>query len=241
MTQEPDSLDLQVADIVRHGVRAFYARIMDNRHHRYRSWEHCYAYFRAFHQMSAEARRAHRDTAALHLAFYLASWGMFRGSSFLLQNAYTIHGDVVDHICEPEFSLLWQEDFGVSSRDTQMVPIISRLVSAVRLAYEPYGHATDTLVTKVVLGTVGCLPACDRYFLDGLKSVSIPFSGLKPRFIQRLSAFANDNQLAIKEEQAAIERAAGIRYPAMKLIDMCLWQRGYEQDTRGAVELEIHR
>jgi hypothetical protein len=32
------------------------------------------------------------------MAFYLASWGMYRGSSFLLWKDYLIHQEVVDNI-----------------------------------------------------------------------------------------------------------------------------------------------
>lgn len=31
------------------------------------------------------------DYLSLQLAFYLASWGMYRGSSFLLQKYYRVH------------------------------------------------------------------------------------------------------------------------------------------------------
>jgi hypothetical protein len=37
---------------------------------------------------------------------------------------------------------------------------------------------TDTLVTKVILGTFGRLPAFDRYFADGLKSQGLRYSSL---------------------------------------------------------------
>jgi hypothetical protein len=36
-----------------------------------------------------------KDAAALQLGFYLASWGMYRGSSFLLRRWSTVHVVVV--------------------------------------------------------------------------------------------------------------------------------------------------
>ena len=35
------------------------------------------------------------DYLSLQLAFYLASWGMYRGSSFLIQKDYRVHIPVV--------------------------------------------------------------------------------------------------------------------------------------------------
>jgi hypothetical protein len=55
-----------------------YYRSMADEHHRYRSWEHCYRYF---HGLTAESAVVNRETAALHLGFYLASWGCTVGQA----------------------------------------------------------------------------------------------------------------------------------------------------------------
>lgn len=55
-------------------------------HHRFNSWKHCYHFFKENHARLNE--EAIQDTAALHLRFYLTSWGMMRGSTDLLQKDY---------------------------------------------------------------------------------------------------------------------------------------------------------
>ncbi len=57
--------------------------------HRFKSWEHCYKAF---------LRENNPDTLALNLAFYLASWGMYRGSSGLLWKDYKIHIPAIEII-----------------------------------------------------------------------------------------------------------------------------------------------
>ena len=47
---------------------------------------------------------------SLHLAFYLASWGMCRGSSFLLQKDYKVLVPVVEEVLKSEYDCL----FGVA-------------------------------------------------------------------------------------------------------------------------------
>jgi hypothetical protein len=84
-------------------------------------------------------------------------------------------------------------------------------------------------VTKVLLGTLGCLPACDRFFIDGFKSEGLRCSYLNEKFIWRLLNFCGDNLAQLHNEQHAIERVGGVRYPLMKLIDMYFWQIGYER------------
>ena len=61
--------------------------------HRYKSWEHCYNFFKKISKKKLDEEEL--DLAQLHLAFYLASWGMYRGSSFILQKDYTIFKKIV--------------------------------------------------------------------------------------------------------------------------------------------------
>ena len=165
-------------------IQDFYLDGADE-HHRNRSWEHCYRYFRG---ARPGGPAADRDHAALQLAFYLASWGMYR-NRFLLQHTYTVHRGVIDLIGDPRFTALWGADFGASETDGQLVPTVRKLIDGVRQAYKPFAPAgsaqpTDTLITKVILGTFGCLPACDRYFRDGFKSEGFNYSSVNDRFVE---------------------------------------------------------
>jgi len=67
---------------IKESILLFYKEILDDQYHRYRSWEHCYS---CFQRLQSSKSEENVDTATLHLAFYLASWGMYRGSSQLLQ------------------------------------------------------------------------------------------------------------------------------------------------------------
>ncbi len=216
-----------------HRAISEYDGLASGEHHRYRSWEHCYSYFRQARPTSGPA--ADRDPAALQLAFYLASWGMYRGSSFLLQYSYTVHCPVIDLIAETRFEELWETDFGAGETDDQLVPCIDDLITSIRKVYAPFAEAagfkppTDTLVTKVVLGTFGCLPACDQYFIRGFKLVGLEYSRLNSRFIDRVLTFCQVHRSTLREVQSSIEEKRGVRYPLMKLVDMYFWQTGSDQ------------
>jgi len=215
-------------------IQAYWADSSDE-HHRYRSWEHCYGYFRS---ARPEGLVDNRDHAALQLAFYLASWGMYRGSSFLLRHTYTVHRGVIDLIAQPCFTALWEADFGANHNDGQFMPTIRELTDGIKKAYRPFAPAigsaqpTDTLITKVVLGTFGCLPACDRYFINGLKSEGFKYTCLNDKFVDRIRRFCRANLAELRKEQALILKTSRMRYPLMKLVDMHFWQIGYEQDTK---------
>ena len=195
-------------------------------HGREYSWVHCSNYFR---RQSPDAIRADRDHAALQLGFYLASWGMYRGSSFLLQHAYTIHLGVIDRLTAPESATLWSEEFG-ANEDSGLVHAILYLYEGIRSAYSPF-KPTDTLVTKVLLGTVGCSPALDTYFALGWKhsEFGVPCR-MDSVFLEHALRFCRANILELQAQQAAIEQAQGLRYPLMKLVDMYFHEIGVELD-----------
>lgn len=200
-------------------------------HHRYRSWEYCYRFFEG---ASVPPSEDFVDLAALHLAAYMASWGMYRGSGFLLQYAYPVHRKAVRCVLDPAYAKLRTEELGAGDADAELVPMIVRLCAEVRDAYRPFAMdnesrpPSDVLVTKVVLGTTGATPAIDRYVRAGLAAEGFKSTLLGPSLIAALGTFARGHLDAFRAEQSRIEGEYGIRYPLMKVVDMYLWQRGAE-------------
>lgn len=206
-------------------ISAYFGEVAGNPHHRYRSWEHCYRFFREVKPSGLAAAREH---AALQLGFYLASWGMYRGSTFLLQHAYTIHLGVIDRLALPRFAPLWDREFGAEARDSELAPLILDAVREIGDAYRQFGEPTETLVTKILLGTFGCLPACDLYFIAGFRQAGLGYSYLNAKFVGKLLEFSCEHLQALRHEQAIIRDHSGAYCPLMKLVDMYFWQLGYE-------------
>lgn len=65
--------------------------------HRYRSWDNCFKYF-------SENKKT--ENHCLQLGFYLASWGMYRGSSGLLQKNHLIHDKAISIIFKSKYDRL---------------------------------------------------------------------------------------------------------------------------------------
>lgn len=209
-------------------IRAFYDALACNPHHRYRSWEHCYGFFQ---RTTRACLVEQRDQAALQLGFYLASWGMLR-NSFLLNYTYTVHLGVIDCLASPSFAALWETDIGCRAEHAALAPMILSAIEALREAYRPFGEPTELLVTKVLLGTLGCLPGCDRFFIDGFRRSGFQYSQLNRPFIARVLRFCTDHVNDLSEEQARIADTSIVTYPFMKLVDMYFWQIGYENRPR---------
>jgi hypothetical protein len=206
----------------------YYSTIRCDSHARYLSWEHCYSYF---YENRVNPTAKIRDFACLHLAWYLASWGMLR-NSFLMQKDYLIHMDVIDLIFSKEYSSLSGIilDNNINKTETYLDSVFS-LAGKIREAYTPFAkecnsEVTDTLITKVLLGTLGCVPAYDRFFKTGLRITGIASQSFTKESLRSLVGFYNANNALYGEFSFEINRK--IKYPSMKIIDMCFWQIGYE-------------
>ncbi len=184
--------------------------------HRYNSWNHC---FEAFGTLKDE------KLLSLHLGFYLASWGMYRGSGKLLERDYLVHVEAVK-IIKNYRALRCNSKHEVCLRD---IDSIRQLINELSDYYKnKHGVTpTDTLVSKIILGTLGCLPAFDRFFIDGVKEQSYDFKSLKEKSLVSLFDFTNEN----KDELTAIQKLHP-QYPLMKLVDMYFWQIGFEKDAK---------
>ena len=218
------------ADTIPDKIQA-YSRHLREPRHRYHSWEHCYRYFR-------KSSSADLDQDAIHLGFFLASWGMYRGSSFLLQLDYTVHRDAVAVLREARFGELWAQDFDFGSSDAHAIykRTILDAAKAVHAAYAAHAprnasQVTATLVTKVILGVLGCLPACDQYFVHGFRQC-FGYSCVNSHFVDRVFRFCSKNRRALQREQRRIQDDFSAHYPLMKVVDMYFWQIGYETKPR---------
>lgn len=217
----------------------FYNTLKNDANGRYLSWEHCYTVFH--HARSCEnITSEHIDYLSLHLSFYLASWGMYRGSSFLLQKDYRIHIPAIIEILKPEYHHL----LGISCEnllEQEHQETLQNLGEKLRANYnpirlslseeEPKNKLSDTLITKILLGVLGCVPAYDRYFIDGVKSHKITTGNYNTDSITKLCKFYQENK--VRFDSACNQMKIGnIPYPQMKFLDMGFWQIGFNQDLK---------
>ena len=214
-------------------AQAFYDDARANENGRSLSWEHCYRVFR-------DARTdpsPDYDYLSLHLAFYLASWGMYRGSSFLLQKDYKVLSPIVEEILKPEYDCL----FGLACADLRNSDVpeqLEELYKRIAVHFDPIreqvaGHKVETpvsqvLITKILMGTLGCVPAYDRFFVDGIKKHKVTTGEYSPESVLRLAKFYEAHNDRLEEARRGM-RTDDLIYPQMKLLDMGFWQIGFEK------------
>ncbi len=223
-------------DLIKSEILYFYERLQDDPYHRFRSWEHCFKYF--------QSKNIDIDIACLHLGFYLASWGMYRGSSFLLQKDYLIHMPAVEEILKDKYKPLRNASFAqfLDAGGDENIELLFDLIGKIKICYEDIGdyqklnkktrrynnkkaYVTDTLVTKILLGTLGCIPAYDRYFITGLKShEGLTYSYLNKTNFKKMVKFCHEDLKEFEQAQKVISK--NNKYPLMKLVDMYFWRLG---------------
>lgn len=197
-------------------------------HYRYNSWLWCYRFFKKLHQKKIFTNNDY-DLAALNLGFYLASWGMYRGSAFLLQNDYKVHTYTCKAILNTN-NFIWAKNWKNlnKSKILEKAEIIFEFTNTIKEMYEKHARDSegnskiiakwDTLPTKILMGTTGIIPAYDDFFQKGLGKLKMTKKfGINSML--EIVDFYNDN---IKDFNKA-KIMTNDQYPSMKLVDMYFW------------------
>ena len=227
---------MEAIDELISAAQTFYDDARASENGRSRSWEHCYRVFRdARTDPSPDC-----DYLSLHLAFYLASWGMYRGSSFLLQKDYKVLTPVVEEILKPEYDCL----FGaacVGLREHEVQGSLEKLYKYIAKHFRPIrdevagrevaSSVSPVLVTKILMGTLGCVPAYDRFFQDGVATYKVTTQEYSLESVRKLAKFYEAHNDRLEEARRGM-RADDLIYPQMKLLDMGFWQIGFDLDNK---------
>ena len=99
----------------------------------------------------------------------------------------------------------------------------------------PKNKLSDTLITKVLMGALGCVPAYDRYFITGLKDQKVSTGLYNMRSLLKLVNFYEENKEKLEAARDGL-KVNGMPYPQMKMLDMGFWQIGFELDTKKGMQ-----
>lgn len=232
---------MDTVDLIIKSATTFYDELRSDANGRYLSWEHCY---KCFHDARNNPSPDY-DYLSLQLAFYLASWGMYRGSSFLLQKDYKVHIPVVVELLKSPYDCL----FGLACRDLREKDVQEKLSELDAFMTEYYDKVrksvkkcevknklSTTLITKILMGTLGCVPAYDRYFIDGIKDQNVSTGNYNLQSLLKLVDFYEKNSARLEEARQGL-KVYDLPYPQMKLLDMGFWQIGFEMDTNKGLQV----
>lgn len=214
-------------------VKDFHNKVKNE--HRYASFDYCYNFFK---NSTADEIANDYEKACLHLSSYLASWGMYRGSSFLLQEKSMYHYmPIIKYIEETKRkkSNIWNID--VNNYTPKNIDLILETYEGIKKLLELGERADLTLITKIMLGVFSCVPAFDTLFKTSMSDIFrkasqnstikyCGFSNLSKKSLTAISSFYNANQQEIdilcqKITTITFDNTkSNINYNKAKIIDM---------------------
>lgn len=201
---------------------------------RYSSFDYCFNYFGDFYDsdnIEAMASPANIQLSCLHIGFYLASWGMLRGSSFLLQKSIKHYEQMISVIAKMP-RVCWQIDLDTYSNES-----ISLLLEIHKHIFNSLGeddeNASTTLITKIMLGIFGNVPALDDYFSHGFCCSK----SLSKSLLLRISDYYQTNREEFDRHRiTTIDFGTGMEidryYTKAKLLDMVGFIEGLKKPKK---------
>lgn len=136
---------------------------------------------------------------------------MYRGSSFLLQKDYKVHTPIVEEILKPEYDCL----FGLACadlRNSEVQMMLTNVYDYIANYFRPMrdraagrevaSPVPPVLVTKVLMGTLGCVPAYDRFFQDGVATYKVTTREYSLRSVLKLAEFYEEHTTDSRKRSA---------------------------------------
>lgn len=187
---------------------------------RYASFDFCYNHFYSFYKnnrLSELADENNLQTSCLQIGFYLASWGMMRGSSFLLEKSVRNYKSLIVAISKMN-PRLWEID--VENYNEENISFLLNCKQLIVSALGKENKPSDTLITKIMLGVFANVPAYDQYFRKSFKVHSFnkkSLSKIKNFYEENKEVF---NSFKIYTFDFLTAEETNIVYTKAKLIDM---------------------
>jgi hypothetical protein len=143
---------------------------------RYTSFDYCFNYFQTYREQGRTAdlsTRQNMQLSCLQLGFYLASWGMFRASSRLPSRSLTQFEPLIEVIAGAPAQAREIDAHCYSPRNVALLTDLGQRIASI------FPHpVTPTLITKIMLGVFGSVPALDQFVVKGMRKegISVSFS-----------------------------------------------------------------
>ena len=224
---ETDKYYEKIKDIIDSGD---YKKNLGQGASRGRAWEQCFRAFKGVIQKgSASAQDI--DSLSAHLYAFLACWGMQRNSKIMTNLNHTFFNRVCEIMISDEYKLLRapsEKEIKNPEYATRVYDLYKDILDVLTEEKEKYEETIDaattpTLISKIMLGGLGCIPAYDRFFKDALSILEI-----SPRIWGKHSIEQVCQQLVLDSpETVKLLRVNSPKdYPIMKNIDLALWSIG---------------
>ena len=224
ITKSPIAYTATTATIISTNIGTYMSTYLSSPYSRYRSHDYCHEVFVKYRKSVANPTTA--DYMALNLYMFLASWGMVSRGKLLIQNNYKLLIDAVKVVCDEKYDWLVDVDiYNPGFSKAKYLDDVMQLKEDLRKAIYKTGIGykyDDTLLSKIILATLGCVPAYDTNVKKTMRTFGITAS-FNENGLKDLLDFANIYKSDIMTAMATYSGKTLVPYSPMKYIDMALW------------------
>ncbi len=146
---------------------------------------------------------------------------------------------VVEKVLKPEYDCL----FGLACTDVRNGDVwkqLKNLSDDIGYHFWPIRNevagrevaspVSPVLITKILMGTLGCVPAYDRFFEEGARHLGLEKKSYNEDSLLELADIYEAHNDRLEDARRGM-RTDDLIYPQMKLLDMGFWQIGFEMDA----------
>lgn len=198
------------------------------------SFDYCYNYF---YNNKNNLVGDNMERSCMELWSFLASWGMLRSRGNMYQRSPASLAGIIDYINEKKHYNLWNID--IPNYSTETVECLIEIYNGLFFKIKAINVTpTLTLVTKIMMGVWGCIPAFDRYFRKWLMKDINPYynyNKLSKEMLNGISSFYNYKDHAESFGRIHINtiniggKKTNNTYTQAKLVDMFGYTKGEEK------------
>lgn len=198
---------------------------------RSQSYDHCFNYFADTNDLEDDFEKS-----CAVLGFYLASWGMYRGSTYLQQHTNSSH--LIPTIRQIQNLRPALAGIDLNNYSEKNIELVLSAYGAIKDALQIRQRSQVTIVTKVMVAAFGCIPAFDRNFSQGFRRAlqphgRLPHGRVDSDVLRMLAAFYRANRDDIEklhhESRTVVfgtDTVTGYRLSRAKIVDMYFYELG---------------
>ena len=220
----PIAYEVTTATTITTNIGTYMGAYLSSSYSRNYSYDYCHDVFVKNRKSAAVPATA--DYLALNLYMFLASWGMTSRGKLLMRSNYKLLVDAVKIVCDEKYDWLVDVDiYAPGFNSVKYIDDVMQLKDELRKAIHKTGCSYkygDTLLSKIILATLGCVPAYDQRVKKSMSALDITASFSRGGLNDLLN-FANVYKSNIKAAMAKYSGKTLVPYSPMKYIDMALW------------------
>lgn len=213
---------------------------------RFLSWEYCYSAFQEMRVRKQENKVLTEDDynhLSAELTAYLASWGMYserkRGAVFQFRAHYRMHVPILKIIFDDKYDGLFDSSPKIELLSSH-ADLIRELDGEINNEYKTIrnkvlkkivpSQVSQLLRSKVLLGAIGCTVAYDRFVKGSLKKLKLTSSFSVDSLVELMRIYEQHKEkFESREFKFLTANNSSSLYPPMKILDMALWQLGFNK------------